>query len=272
MVSVSCFCVGKELLIGKTMNSNAYWLGARLFGIGMMLDRTLVVTDSLEDISSGLKQLLATRPDFIIVIGGLGPTPDDMTLQGIALAVENGVRLDDEALSLIRQHYANSGRTFEMTPARKKMAMLPEGSVAVRNPVGTAPGVRIERAGTVIFCLPGVPKEMKSMYKSSVHKEIRKKVGKLFTSKVVMHLTNVYESTIAPWTSQALKEHPSAYIKSHPKGARGGQSRVELDIVVVGPKKDQAESEREAIAAFFRDKIKEASGIIERATVSTLGR
>lgn len=272
MVTASCFCVGKELLIGKTVNSNAYWVGARLFGIGMMLDRILVVTDSLEDISAGLNQLLAAKPDFIVVIGGLGPTPDDMTLKGVALALGRKVRVDPAALTLMKQRYASLGRTFEMTPARKKMAMLPEGSTALVNAAGTAPGVRIERAGTVIFCLPGVPKEMKSIYKTSVHKEIRRKVGKLFTSKVVMHLTDVYESTIAPWTSEALKEHPLAYIKSHPKGVHEGKSHVELDIVIVSPKKEQAQSERDAIAAFFIDKIKGVSGTIDKQTVSTVGR
>jgi nicotinamide-nucleotide amidase len=272
MVSVSCFCVGKELLIGKTVNTNAYWVGARLFGIGTMLDRILVVTDSLDEISSGLNELLAAKPDFIIVIGGLGPTPDDMTLKGVALALETRVRLNATALKLMRERYASIGRTFEMTPARRKMAMLPEGSTPLVNAAGTAPGVRIERLGTVIFCLPGVPREMKSIYKGSVHREIRKKVGKLYTTKTVMHLIDVYESTIAPWTSEALKEHPLSYIKSHPKGVRNGKSHVELDIVVISTRKEQAESECAAITGYFKGKIRETSGSIERQTVSTTGR
>jgi len=272
LVSVACLCVGKELLIGKTVNTNAHWIGARLFGIGTMLDRVLIVTDSLDEISSGLNELLEREPDFIIVVGGLGPTPDDMTLKGVALAIGKRIRLSGEALSLIREYYVSIGRKFEMTPARRKMAMLPEGSTPLPNGAGTAPGVRIERSGTVIFCLPGVPREMKRIYKTSVHPEICKKVGKLFTSKVVLHLVGVYESTLAPQIAEALKHHPSAYIKSHPKGVKEGKSSVELDLVAISPKKQEAESDAESMSRFFEGKISEAGGSIAKKVVSTVGR
>ena len=75
-----------------------------------MLDRILIVTDSLDEISSGLNELLARKPDFIIVIGGLGPTPDDMTLKGVALALGNegeagcdGAEADEGALCKLRK-------------------------------------------------------------------------------------------------------------------------------------------------------------------------
>jgi molybdenum cofactor synthesis domain-containing protein len=272
MVSVTCLCVGKELLIGKTVNTNAHWIGARLFGIGTMLDRVLIVTDSLDEISSGLEELLERRPDFIIVVGGLGPTPDDMTLKGVALAVGKRIKLSGVALSMIKEYYASIGRTFELTPARRKMATLPEGSTPLPNGAGTAPGVRIEHSGAVIFCLPGVPREMKRIYKTSVQPEIRKKVGKLYTSKVVMHLMGVYESTLAPQIAEALKHHPSAYIKSHPKGVKEGKSSVELDLVVVSTKRQEAESECDVIARFFEGKIADAGGSVAKKTVSTVGR
>ncbi|MDG6924974.1 MAG: competence damage-inducible protein A [Nitrososphaerota archaeon] len=272
MVSVSCFCVGKELLIGKTVNTNAHWIGARLFGIGTVIDRILVVTDSLDEISSGLNELLARRPDFIIVIGGLGPTPDDMTLKGVALALGRKVEMNSEAVEMMKQYFAVAGRTFELTPARKKMAMLPERSTPLPNSTGTAPGVRIELPRTVVFCLPGVPREMKAIYKASVHKEIREKVGRLYTTKIVMHLAGVYESALAPWIAQALKSQPAAYIKSHPKGAKGGRSSVELDIVMVSPKKTEAESETGRIASFFEDKIAGSAGSVLKKTAETVGR
>src|SRR5208283_150359 len=104
MVSVSSLCVGKELLIGKTVNTNAYWMGARLLAAGIMLDRILTVTDSLPEISSGLNELLSRSPDFVIVVGGLGPTPDDMTLRGVAMALGRKVRTDEVALGMIKDH------------------------------------------------------------------------------------------------------------------------------------------------------------------------
>jgi nicotinamide-nucleotide amidase len=272
MVSVACFCVGKELLIGKTVNTNAYWVGARLFGIGITIDRILVVTDSLDEISSGLNELLERKPDFVIVIGGLGPTPDDMTLKGVSLALDRKVKVNSAAVELMKQYFASVGRTFELTPARKKMAMIPEGSTPLPNPAGTAPGVRIDLSRTVVFCLPGVPREMKAIYKMSVHGEIRKKVGKLYTTKIIMHLAGVYESALAPWIAEALKRQPAAYIKSHPKGVKEGKSSVELDIVMVSARRIESESETERIASFFEEKVANSAGSILRKTVSTVGR
>jgi nicotinamide-nucleotide amidase len=271
MVTVSSLCVGKELLIGKTTNTNATWLGARLFGIGVMLDRILTVTDSLDEISSGLLELLERKPDFVIVVGGLGPTPDDMTLKGVARALGTRVRPSAEALKLIREHYLKTGRgSMEMTPARRKMAMLPEGSAPLVNEPGTAPGVRIERGRSVIFCLPGVPHEMKSIYSRSAHPEILRKVGRLYTTKVVMHLGGVFESTITPDIQEALKEHPSAYIKSHPKGLKAGRPNVELDMVVVAPDRKRSEAECAAIAQFFAQRVARAGGTILRQTKAGL--
>src|SRR5580700_7901444 len=110
LVSVMNLAVGKELLIGRTLNSNAYWIGRRLYKMGGMLDRVLTVTDSLEEISAGLNELLALNPDFIIVVGGLGPTPDDMTLKGIALGLKRKMRLDRGSVRLIKEHLEKVGR------------------------------------------------------------------------------------------------------------------------------------------------------------------
>jgi nicotinamide-nucleotide amidase len=268
MVSVSSLCVGKELLVGKTVNTNAHWIGARLLARGSMLDRILTVTDSLDEISWGLTGLVARGTDFVIVVGGLGPTPDDMTLKGIALAVGKKMRLNRDALRMIKEHYARTGRAeMEITPARRKMAVMPEGATPLTNEEGTAPGVRIENGGAIIFCLPGVPREMKSIYKSAVEPEISRKIGKLYTTKVVMQVEGVGESTLAPEIARAVRAHPSAYIKSHPKGTKEGKTRIELDVVAISPRKEKSESESREIAGFFVEKIAQSEGKILRQTV-----
>lgn len=268
MVKVSSLCVGKELLIGKTVNTNAHWIGARLLASGIMLDRILTVTDSLPEISSGLNELLSRRPEFIVVVGGLGPTPDDMTLRGIALALKRKVRLNREALEMIKAHYARRGlAAVEMTPARRKMAMLPEGSVPVLNPVGTAPAVRIAESGTVIFCLPGVPNEMKAIYRESIDREVRRKVGPLHTYRATLHLQGIFESSLAPSIAEAVRDHPSAYIKSHPRGIKEGTSHVEIDTVVVSPSKRRAQDECGAIVSFLAKKVREGGGFVARSTM-----
>jgi molybdenum cofactor synthesis domain-containing protein len=209
LVSVVNLAVGKELLIGRTLNSNAYWIGGRLYKMGGMLDRVLTVTDSLEEISAGLNELLALRPDFVIVVGGLGPTPDDMTLKGVALGLGLKIRFNREAVRLIKEHLEKVGREFELTPARKKMAMIPEDATPLTNDVGTAPGVRLTAGkGTVVYCLPGVPSEMRNIFTNFAEKEIRQKLGEMHVAKVTMTLMGDYEAALAPSIGEALKMHP----------------------------------------------------------------
>jgi nicotinamide-nucleotide amidase len=262
LVSVVNLAVGKELLIGRTMNSNSYWIGGRLYRMGSMLDRVLTVTDSLEEISAGLNELLSAGPDFIIVVGGLGPTPDDMTLKGVALGLGRKIRLDRESVRLIKEHLEKVGREFELTPARRKMATIPEGATPLRNDVGTAPGVRLTAGEVVVYCLPGVPSEMKDIFSNFAEKEIRERLGEMHIAKVTMKLSGIYEAALAPSIGEALKMHPEAYIKSHPRGLKAGVPTLELDVTVTSPDGATARSTYSELLSFLSGRVSELGGTV----------
>jgi molybdopterin-biosynthesis enzyme MoeA-like protein len=108
---------------------------------------------------------------------------------------------------------------IELTPHRVKMATIPEGSVPVRNPVGTAPAVKVEHENVIVFALPGVPSEMKSIFDDSVV-PLLKKAGRGVTFfEASITSANVMESEMAPFVDVVMKNNPYIYIKSHPKGA-----------------------------------------------------
>ena len=257
--------VGRELLIGKTVNTNAHWIGGRLFRMGGMINRITTITDSLADISSSLHDVLARKPDFVLIVGGLGPTPDDMTLKGVGLALRKKLKVNRDALQMIRDHYKKVWKAeMTLTPSRKKMATLPEGSIPQYNPVGTAPGVRLEHEGIVIYCLPGVPREMRAIFKGAVEREIRTKMGRIFSETIIIDLEGIFESSLAPVLKEAGALFPLAYIKSHPKGIKEGRSRIELDIVVTGRVKKNVSTEMHAIFDMLSRKILDAGGTIVR--------
>jgi nicotinamide-nucleotide amidase len=262
LVSVVNLAVGKELLIGRTMNSNSYWIGGRLYRMGSMLDRVLTVTDSLEEISAGLNELISAGPDFVIVVGGLGPTPDDMTLKGVALGLERKMRLDRGSVRLIKEHLEKVGREFELTPARRKMATIPEGGTPLRNDVGTAPGVRLTAGQVVVYCLPGVPSEMKDIFSKFAEKEIRERLGEMHIAKVTMKLSGIYEAALAPSIGEALKMHPEAYIKSHPRGLKAGVPTLELDVTVTSPDAATALSTYSELLSFLSGRVSELGGTV----------
>lgn len=263
MAGIELLAVGRELLIGRTVNTNAHWIGRRLALMGTMIARITTVDDALGEISASVREALSRHPDFLIVVGGLGPTPDDMTLEGISRGLGKKMRLNRPALGLIREHYKRIGRSdFVITHARRKMAVLPEGSTPVPNQEGTAPGVRIAAGTTLIFCLPGVPVEMRSIFRESVEAEIRAKVGRLHREARRLRLEGIFESALAPMIGRELKKHPGAYIKSHPRGVKDGVSRIILDMVVVNSRKSEAQKEVQEIADDLGRGVREGGGRI----------
>ena len=269
MVTVEMVTVGKELLIGRTLNTNARWAGARLARMGTMLKRIATVDDDLGEIASVLKEILRRSPDFLIVVGGLGPTPDDMTLSGIAEGLGVKMRPNRAALSLIKEHYASRGlQGIELTPARRKMTVLPAGAEPLVNEVGTAPGVVIVVGRTTVFSLPGVPAEMRSIFRRSVEPEVRRRLGRLHRKYVTLKLERILESALAPIIATELRRHPGVYIKSHPSGITEGVSRIHLDIAAVG--KDVRRTDEEALAIVEEvKKAVEAAGATVKSTRDT---
>ncbi|MBS7612082.1 competence damage-inducible protein A [Candidatus Bathyarchaeota archaeon] len=224
--------IGNELLIGKILNTNAHWLSRRITNLGGRVTRIITIGDDVGEISSTVRDCLARKPDFIITVGGLGPTFDDKTLEGVARALNLSLKVNSEALNMVKMKYESLGRArgekIELTPARIKMATLPEKAKPLTNPVGTAPGVLLETDGVTIICLPGVPEEMKAIFEDSISLIIRGKSKLIFCEKS-LRLEGIYESDLAPIIDQVLKMNPRVYIKSHPRRGEGG-AYIELHL------------------------------------------
>ena len=100
-LELEIICIGNELLIGKTMNTNGYWLAKRSTLLGMNVKRIIIVGDYVEEISNVLKETLNRKPRFIIITGGLGPTFDDKTLEGIANVLNLQLDINEKALKIL---------------------------------------------------------------------------------------------------------------------------------------------------------------------------
>src|SRR5216683_139307 len=98
--------VGNELLIGHTLDTNSHWIAKRFTRFGWTLQRITVLRDTLAAIKDGVTGALRRKPDLLITLGGLGPTHDDMTLKGIALALDKRLALNPEALAMVKARYS----------------------------------------------------------------------------------------------------------------------------------------------------------------------
>jgi nicotinamide-nucleotide amidase len=231
-------CVGNELLIGKTLNTNATWLAKRVTSLGLIVKRIEVIGDDVSEIAEALQEALRRKPKFIITTGGLGPTFDDKTLEGIAKGLSRRLEVNGKALKMVREKYdayLKQGRIekVELTPPRVKMATLPEDTEPLPNPVGTAPGMMAKVKGTFIIALPGVPPEMEAIFNESLAEIIKKEAGKSAFFEVSIYADGIMESNLAPLIDQVMHNNPYVYVKSHvytrsPVQIEGQKSHIEL--------------------------------------------
>ncbi len=174
-MKIEILSTGDEVLTGSVVDSNAAWIAEKLLDktSGKILRHTCV-GDDINHIADAVKEI-STRSDIAIVTRGLGPTADDITAEGIAIAAGTNLVKNEDALKSIKDFF--SSRNFPMPDANSKQAMLPSNAVCLYNSVGTAPGFFIKINRTVFFCLPGVPSEMKKMLSDLVIAEITNMFG-----------------------------------------------------------------------------------------------
>ncbi|MBS7642023.1 MAG: nicotinamide mononucleotide deamidase-related protein [Candidatus Bathyarchaeia archaeon] len=264
MFTVEILSIGNELLIGKIANTNAQYLARRITELGGKVTRIIVVGDNLDEIAEAVRESLGRRPSFIITTGGLGPTFDDMTLTGIGRALNLEMVLNEEALRMVRERYEvlsrERGIPFELTPARIKMAILPKNAEPIRNPIGTAPGVRLKIDSTVIYALPGVPSEMRAIFEEYIAPILAKISDRVFAERYLF-IEGVPESSLAPILEEAMGKYTDIYVKSHPR-VEEGKPHIELHITTYSESRERAESILSAVAEYLKKAVRERGGLV----------
>jgi molybdenum cofactor synthesis domain-containing protein len=237
-------CVGNELLIGKILDTNAHWLGKQVTNLGANVKRITVVEDIVDEIAKVIYEAIERKPQFIITTGGLGPTFDDKTLQGLAKALNRKLEVNLGALAMVKEKcekYAKKRHLktlIELTPPRVKMATLPEKTEPINNPIGTAPAVRVDLDRVVLFALPGVPSEMEAIFTETIAPLLRQAVGDRVFCERSMFLENMMESNLAPLIDTVMSANEGVYIKSHPMRVEN-KPHIEIHLTITDKEKEK---------------------------------
>ena len=165
--------VGTELLLGQIANTNAQTISQALAGIGVDVFFHSAVGDNLERMTEVIDKA-RKRSDVVIITGGLGPTPDDITREAVAAATGRALNRDPDLANEIRAIFERLGRA--MPEENLKQADLPDGAVPIP-PRGTAPGFYVDDGKSLIIALPGVPWEMNAMLTEDVLPLLRSRGG-----------------------------------------------------------------------------------------------
>ena len=190
--------IGDELLIGQVVNTNAAFICHELASNGFPVNKAVTVPDKTADILREFKRIYGQH-DITIISGGLGPTHDDITKECISKFFGSKLVPDRKVLSNIRALFSRRG--VRMPESNLAQAMIPENSIALMNRAGTAPGIFIERGRKVFCALPGVPHELKQIFRTSVIKLLRKKFSRHLRSHVTiqrtLHTIGIPESSLS---------------------------------------------------------------------------
>lgn len=194
MRNASIISIGNEILTGQTVDTNAAYLSGKLLSIGMPVISSYTVGDDI-DLIVRMLNLASSDADLVLVTGGLGPTDDDVTRQGLAKFLSSELEFQSELLEKIQKIFVQRERPM---PERNKIqAYIPAGTKAIGNNLGTAPGIKAELKDKLIFVMPGVPSEMKQMFEESVFPELQKFAGKQAVVILKLRCFGAGESDIA---------------------------------------------------------------------------
>jgi nicotinamide-nucleotide amidase len=170
--SVEILCVGSELLLGNIVNGNSRWLAEQLAAHGLPHHRQGVVGDNRQRLIAAVREA-ASRARVLLVTGGLGPTPDDLTTEAIAAAFDTDLVEHLEVWEDIVAKLRQRGR--EPEPSLRRQALLPRGASLLANPTGTAPGmIWTPVDGFTVLTFPGVPSEMRAMWDATAAPWLRR--------------------------------------------------------------------------------------------------
>ncbi len=245
-MSAAVLSIGTELTRGELTNTNAGWLSDQLTALGYEVGEHATVADDIEAIRSALARLSETHR-VLVVTGGLGPTTDDLTAEAAAKAAGVALARHEPSLEAIKRRFAAAGR--EMSPSNAKQADLPDGALALDNPVGTAPGFALTLGSCHCFFMPGVPHEMKRIFGDSVQPAIAKAVERR-THQVRLRTFGLPESQVGE--RLAGLEVPGVTL-----GYRATFPEIEVKVLARGGSAAEAEELAARVAREVRERLGE---------------
>jgi len=207
VVTAAFLVIGDEILSGRTKDRNIGFLADYLTALGIDLNEVRIVPDIKSEIVSAVNALRA-KYDYVFTSGGIGPTHDDITADSVAAAFGVPLSLDPRAVAIMEKHYPPG----QFTPARQRMARIPEGADLIENKVSKAPGFRIGN----VHVMAGVPAIMQAMM-DALAPTLR--TGTKMLSETVN--ADMPESRIAERLAGIQDAHPQTLIGSYPKATDG---------------------------------------------------
>ncbi|MDO4190305.1 MAG: competence/damage-inducible protein A [Bacteroidales bacterium] len=205
--------IGDELLIGQVVNTNASWMAAELNKQNIDVSRIVTISDDADDIRTNIEKSMA-EADVVLVTGGLGPTKDDITKKTLADMFHSQLVVHQPSLDNVTDYFAKRG--LPLSEVNKQQALVLADCEPIRNMVGTAPTMWIERNGRVVVSMPGVPFEMQWVMSHHIVPKLVSRMGhEAIVHKTVMTFgigESFLSDKIEPWETNLPTNIKLAYL------------------------------------------------------------
>src|SRR3954470_361292 len=262
--------IGSELVSGQALDTNSQWLSRELGGLGVEVHYHTTLGDILEENVDALR-IAGARADLVLLSGGLGPTQDDLTREALARVAGVPLVEDPASLEAIAAMFARRNRVM---PERNRVqALLPLGAEPLPNPVGTAPGIWMRLGNALVACLPGVPSEMRVMFRDQVAPRLRLLEGR--GRVIVHHKINLFGKGESDIEAAALDL--TARGRTPEVGITASEATISFRVSAEGDTEDEARRAMESTVATIRDRfgnliVGEESVDVVDAVVALLAR
>ena len=203
IIQAAVIVIGDEILSGRTKDTNSNTIALFLAPFGIQLKEIRVIGDDENTIVETINHLRKAY-NYVFTTGGIGPTHDDITADCVAKAFGVGIDVRDDAIEMMLNRYAKE----DLTPARLRMARIPDGASLIKNPVSWAPGFQMEN----VFTMAGVPNIMRAMLEDIAP---RLETGKIIISKTIK-ADNLKEGDIAAPFGEIAKQYSELSFGSYP--------------------------------------------------------
>ena len=253
-MNAEIIAVGSELLTPYRMDTNSLYLTEQLNALGVDVSFKGIVGDDLSALVAAVQHGLF-RADILIFSGGLGPTEDDLTREGVAEALGLKLERDQDIVHRLEQRFASRG--FTMTENNSKQGDVIEGATVLPNPNGTAPGQWIsgefDGREHILILLPGPPHELKALFESEVRERLRAKVPTAHIFMRTLKIAMLGESAVDARIAPIYRQYPDVQTT-----ILAGAGEIELHFKTRAATLDAAQARADEVAGLVEDELEDA--------------
>ena len=254
-MAIELFSVGTELVLGQIQDTNAHWIAQQILQNGGELRRVTMLRDDFDEMTEAINSAIQRETALILTTGGLGPTPDDMTVSVIASLIGTKPIVSKETVAEYKKRREMSEDDI-LSDALTKMATIPESAQVYQNPAGWAPCISVDYKQSTIMMMPGPPSEMKAVFETYIQPLIVERYrDEISTARVYV---SMFEAEVSPLMQKVMDRFPNVYLKAYVSLRNTEGNSMPIDFVSTSSESIETEEQLKSSINYFRELVVEA--------------